>query len=250
MDESVAMARVAAADGIETIVATPHVSYDYPTDPAEIAGRVEEVNAALAAEGVPLTVVGGAEVALSRLLEIDRPLLRKACVGEGTYLLVEPPHSFVSDSLERLVFDLQADGFRPVLAHIERCPGLGSKPERVERLAERGAVCSITASSATGRFGTTVRNITRELLRRGLVHDVASDAHGPRGRAPELSACREAVERDAAVEDVWEWVTSAVPAAVVAGRDVPEAPPARAAAGRGGAAWQRVVRSLRDVRPG
>jgi protein-tyrosine phosphatase len=246
LEESVAMGRIAAEDGIATIVATPHVSDDYPTDPGEILQRVSEVNAAFAQAGVAVDVVGGAEVALGRLLDLDRPALESVCIGDGPYLLVEPPHGFVPDSLERLLFDLQVDGFRPVLAHVERCAGLASKPERIAELAERGMVCSITGASATGRFGTAVRKATRDLLRRGLVHDVASDAHSTRQRTPQLSAARQAVERDAAVEDAWAWLTQSVPAAVVAGFEVPQSPPARPEGG----AWQKVVRAVRDSRPG
>jgi protein-tyrosine phosphatase len=240
LEESMSMARVAAADGIETIVATPHVSYDYPTDPGEVEGRVAELNAALTEAGVALSVVRGAEVAMTTLVELDRPALSSVAIAGGPYLLVEPPHGFVPDLLERLVFDLQVDGFRPVLAHVERCAGLGNKPDRVEQLAERGIVCSITAASATGHFGPHVRGVTRELLRRGLVHDVASDAHSAERRPPEITPARPAVEKDAAIEGAWEWLTHAVPAAIVAGEDLPAVPAERPVSRGPGAIWRRL----------
>src|SRR5690348_6007121 len=83
IEESIAMARVAYEDGIRTIVATPHVSHDYPLDPREIDGRVDEVNAALRAAGVELAVVRGAEVASSGVLDFDRGALDAACIGQG-----------------------------------------------------------------------------------------------------------------------------------------------------------------------
>src|SRR5437763_14141033 len=105
MEESVAMARIAYDDGVRTIVATPHVSHDFPTDPSEIAGRVEEVNAALRAAGVEVQVVGGAEVALTRLAELDRPALEQVGIGPGPSLLAESRYQYRPDSPGRLVFD-------------------------------------------------------------------------------------------------------------------------------------------------
>ena len=156
MEESVAMARIAYDDGVRTIVATPHVSHDFPTDPSEIAGRVEEVNAALRAAGVEVQVVGGAEVALTRLAELDRPAVELACIGSGSYLLVESPYQYMPDSLERLVFDAQVAGFRPVLAHPERSGCFYQRVPRLRALVERGVLTSITAASVAGRYGKQV----------------------------------------------------------------------------------------------
>ena len=55
MQETVALARVAHANGIGTLVATPHVSPVHAdNDAGRIATGVAEVQAALAREGVPV----------------------------------------------------------------------------------------------------------------------------------------------------------------------------------------------------
>jgi protein-tyrosine phosphatase len=59
LDESVAYARAAVAAGTELIVATPHIEV---VDVAELPDRVEEVRAALAAEGIDLSVEVGGEL--------------------------------------------------------------------------------------------------------------------------------------------------------------------------------------------
>ncbi len=73
LEESVAMARSAIADGIRVMAATPHVREDYPTRAAEMERGVGDLRQALAKEGLTLDVRTGGEIALDRLgtLEAD-----------------------------------------------------------------------------------------------------------------------------------------------------------------------------------
>jgi len=91
---------------------------------------------------------------------------------------VEPPFVAVLTGLDTLVEDLQSRGYHVVLAHPERCPALQRDRSMLERLVASGALASVTAGSLAGRFGRTVRRFSLELVRDGLVHNVASDAHG------------------------------------------------------------------------
>src|SRR6202034_4017045 len=59
LETSVAMARIAAEDGITHVVATPHANNVYSFDPDRIAGRIEALRSALAAEAIPLTISSG-----------------------------------------------------------------------------------------------------------------------------------------------------------------------------------------------
>src|SRR4051794_9929309 len=92
--ESLDLARKAVAEGTTKIAATPHIRDDYPYPIRNIRRGVDDVNAALANEGLDLEVVGGAEVALSKIPELDDTTLRTLCLGEGPYLLVETPHTY------------------------------------------------------------------------------------------------------------------------------------------------------------
>src|SRR5439155_8663147 len=150
--ESLAMARVAVEEGIETIVATPHIREDHPFPLELVAERLEELRGALASEAIPLRVLGGGEVAISKASELDDAALRAACLGDGPYLLVETPYTEATDLLENTLFDLQVRGFKPLLAHPERGPSFLSDPDRLRALVERGVLCSLTADSLAGRF--------------------------------------------------------------------------------------------------
>lgn len=234
-----AMARIAVADGVRTMVATPHVREDYRYPLAEIAARNDALNAHLRERGVALEVVAGAEVAVSKLLDLDDSVLATMCLGNGPYVLVESPYLRATDLFEQAVFGLQLRGFRAILAHPERSPSFQRDPERLARLVDRGVLCSVTGSSMAGRFGRTVQRFTRTLFERGLAHDVASDSHDALKRPPGLLAGFRVLDRDLpGLLDQADWFTREVPAAVLAGDKLP-ARPALPGARRGRMPWGR-----------
>ena len=221
LEASVAMARAAVEGGVEAIVATPHVSGHYPNDPKGFAARVAEVQAALDAASVALRVHTGAEVAFSMLGDLDEEGLRAATLGGGSYLLLEPPYTGPAPFLDRMVFDLQLRGYQVVLAHPERIQAFQRDVDVVERLVDQGVLCSVTAMSAAGRFGKGVQKVTGELLRRGLVHNLASDAHDASYRSPGLApVLEEACRHFPGLQEALDWMTVGVPRAILAGETV------------------------------
>ncbi len=225
IDVSLAMARAAVDAGIETMVATPHVNFEYPVDPHDIGPRVGALNIALARSEIALAVLPGAEVALPRLGEMDDEALRAVCLGGGPCVLVESPYVRGASFLEERLFDLQLRGLRPMLAHPERCPIFQDDPGRLARVVERGVLCSINIGSLTGRFGSVVRRFSVRLFRDGLVHNVASDCHDPVRRPPGLRAGFEKAEEELpGISDQADWYARAAPAAILAGEPLPPRP--------------------------
>jgi protein-tyrosine phosphatase len=241
VDFSVAMGRSAVEAGIHVTVATPHVRSDYPTRAAAIHSGVAELNKALTAADVELTVLPGAEVSLGKAAKLDDATLAELCLGSGSYLLVECPYRSVDVDVERILRNLQARGFAPVLAHPERAPIFQRDVTRLARLVNGGVLCSITAASLAGGFGTTVRRFAIELLYDGLVHNVASDAHDHLHRRPDIASGFESVEAHVpGIRGQASWFTVTAPVAIVTGRESlpprPEPPP-RAPMKR----WRRLV---------
>jgi protein-tyrosine phosphatase len=229
LEGSLELARAASAAGIDTLVATPHVSSHYPNDAATIARAREQLVERLGEERIALTVLAGAEIAITHVPEIDAGQLSLMGLGGGPWLLVEPPFALVAPGLERMLVDLRRRGHRIVLAHPERCPVFQRDHGLLESLVEAGMLVSITAGSLTGSFGGDVRRYALELVHRGLVHNVTSDAHDLRKRPPGLSEALAQAE----LGPLAEWLTRAVPEAILAGRDIPERPAQAAPTGRG-----------------
>jgi protein-tyrosine phosphatase len=226
IDASIAMARAAVAGGVEAIVATPHVSGNYRTDPATLAERVAEVQSALDEAGVPLRVHTGAEISHSMLQDVSEEGLRACGLGGGKYLLLEPPYTGPAPFIDRMVYDLQLKGFQILLAHPERIGAFQRKIELLEKLVDQGALCSVTAGSVVGQFGSPVKRFTEELFARGLVHNLASDAHDAVHRSPALRpALDKAVAEMPELEQSLGWLTEEVPRAILAGETVKGTPP-------------------------
>jgi protein-tyrosine phosphatase len=226
MEGSLALARAAVDAGTRTILATPHINDHAEIGPALIAAGIEALRAALDRAAIPLEVLPGGEIAIWRLGDLDDETLRALALGGGPYLLVESPLSPVVGDFEPMVLDLHARGHRVLLAHPERCPAFQRDPARLERLVDAGALAQITAGSMSGGFGSTARRFTVALLREGLVHVVASDAHDHVKRPPGLRAGFPAVERDLpGIGEQAEWLTELVPRAVLDGAPAPVRPP-------------------------
>jgi protein-tyrosine phosphatase len=221
LEAALDLARAAEQAGTTTIVATPHVSWDWPeNDAARIAAAVASINDELRAAGIAVEVLPGAEVAMTRAADLDGDELRALRLGGGPYLLVECPHSPAASGFEGLLAALSHDGHSILLAHPERCPAFLRDRSTLERLVGNGMLTSVTAGSFAGRFGREVRRFAQEMLRDGLVHNVASDAHDLLRRPPGVDG----VLADEGLEEGTDWFTRQVPEAILGGRALPPAP--------------------------
>lgn len=161
------------------------------------------------------------------MTQLDDETLAGLCIGRGPYILAESPYTQAPSLLETVLFDLQVRGFRPMLAHPERSPSFLQDPLRLEALVEGGGIlCSVTAMSIAGGFGNTVRAHAEQMLAAGLVHSVASDAHGAKGRAPGFGQDLDRLGTEfEGAEAIMERLTTVAGTAILEGRDVPAGPP-------------------------
>jgi protein-tyrosine phosphatase len=188
-DEALAMAEMAVADGIATIIATPHQLGGHAKNSGEaIRAAAAEFQRVLTERRIPLKVLPGADV------RIEPDLVRKIRTGEVLtlgdhyrHVLLELPHD-VYLPLERLLDELAVAGLVGILSHPERNRGLFRQPGVLRPLVERGCLLQVTAGSLTGAFGSQVQKFTSSLVEQGLVHFVASDAHDTTRRQPVLRA--------------------------------------------------------------
>jgi protein-tyrosine phosphatase len=224
MAGSLQVARAAVADGIEVVAATPHVREDYPTTAEVMERRLGELRAALDAAGVPLEARPGGEVALERLaLLAHDELERFGLGGNPRYLLLEFPYYGWPLELPTQVFSLTTRAVTPVLAHPERNAEVQTAPERLRPLVEQGALVQLTAASVDGRLGARSHDAALALLELRLAHLLASDAHAPDVRGVGLTNAAAAVGDG----ELARWLTRDVPAAMVAGEQLPERPAGR-----------------------
>lgn len=233
MDEALKMAQMALDDGITTMVATPHgpnsgLTRDYSV--AKVHERLHALQAALEQASLPLEVLPGTE------LYADSDLPRQLHEGEvltynhGHTLLLEFPGASTSTTIEQTIFALQAAGYRVVLAHPERLRVVQRDLDSLLPLIERGVIMQLTADALTGNHGERMQQRAEQMVLRGLVHVLASDAHTSINRPPRMAAARQRVA-ELLDEATAEAMVQQRPAALIHDRPLPPAlrpPPRRA----------------------
>jgi protein-tyrosine phosphatase len=220
LDDSVAMARVAAADGIDVVAATPHIRHDHDVRIHELPTRVAELNEELRAAGVPVEVVTGGEVAETALHGLDSDELRAVSLGEGGWILLEPRPGPLTHSLHKSIERLHGLGFHALIAHPERHLS-DDVADRIARLIEAGALIQATAAHLVRE---PIREGMLALARRGLIHVLASDAHSSHGGRPlRISDGRVALGSIEMLRPHLDWIADDAPAAILRG-EVPEPP--------------------------
>jgi protein-tyrosine phosphatase len=221
------MAWAAVGTGTRVMAATSHINRGFGLRAEELAAARELVVERLAADGIPLEVVQGGEIALSRAADLDEQELRGLTLGDSSWLLLECPLSPSAPSMEPMVRALRSAGFEILLAHPERSPTMMRSPEALERLLAHGALAQVTSSSIAGDFGEPVRRTSFAMLERGHVHVLASDGHHPSLRPPDLqSALGPMRRRYEDADDQFDWMALQAPRALLADEPLPPRPPA------------------------
>lgn len=182
MQTSLAMAEIAAKDGIETIIATPHLA-TVEHQKKRLVKALEKLSGQLKEQTIPITVLFGAEVQAQIALEAAEDF----CLAGSSSLLVEFPHSYLPADSEDLIYNLVTNKITPIIAHPERNGQIAREPWLLAPLIELGAKTQLTAGSITGEQGMTARNCAEYLLQRNQVHYIGTDSHAPGFRRPILS---------------------------------------------------------------
>lgn len=195
-ETSLEMLRIAQKNGIQHIVLTPHhkpmhhnVSPDHNKKYTKALWELAQKN------GIDVKLYSGNEIYYSDET-FDELVSGRICTLAGSdYVLVEFHPTNPYKAIHNAIYQVQAAGFIPVLAHVERYSDMVSHASYVQEMVDMGCYIQVNASSIMGKYGFGISHFTKKLLKNHLVHFVASDAHDTYGRAPQLSECREFVGR-------------------------------------------------------
>jgi protein-tyrosine phosphatase len=223
LSEAVDLCAAAAEEGIEIIVATPHVLRGrWPSfSRRELESRLTELQSRVGP--TPRLLLGSEYFFSHDMADLLREGTTVFPLAAGRYVLLELPANSVPPMFNQPLYRAQLEGWLPILAHPERNTVFQAGPELLEALIEHGLRVQVTATSLTGAFGAQARHAAETFLRRGLVHFIATDAHNKDKRPPRmkeaLAALREIVG-DAAAQAL----TVENPRAVIENRPLPYEP--------------------------
>lgn len=209
--------------GFERLIATPHLPAPLtPSYAASVRSALDDTRPLASALGIALGL--GFEVPLVPDLPARLTSGEPVTLARSKTVLVDLPFVGWPTYVEDVLFDLQAAGFRPLLAHPERYPDVQRDPARAARLAARGVLLQVTTGSLTGLFGRRAQAAAEALLCAGAVHVLATDAHSAGHRFVSVEEGLRHAEALVGPEGVARLVHDN-PAALLADEPLPAPPP-------------------------
>ena len=188
LSTSQAMIDHMAKTGVTDVIATPHYRhhmFSYPSQKIEEAyQRLREYAASV---GVDLSI--GCEYHVDHDIFDHLETSRVHTLADTSHVLTE---YYYSDSLDRILSytqELIMRGWKPIIAHAERCEVFQRKPRMVIEAADAGAGIQVNADSILGLDGRLVKKTSRKFLDLGIVDYIASDAHDMDERAGHMEQC-------------------------------------------------------------
>lgn len=191
-EEMIAMLEAAYADGTRAICLTPHYSPYLFGDTREASQNAFEMLQRYVAQKHPdMRLFLGHELGYhgSCLDALNEGVCR--CLADTRYVLVDFPESVDFFEIKNAMDHLQRSGYVTILAHTERYRSLTGHTKWIEEYVESGGLVQLNASSVSGAWGKTAKKQWIKLIRRGLVHVIASDGHNLTTRPPLMSVCME-----------------------------------------------------------
>ena len=179
---SLDLLRELQALGFTKLIMTPHIMGDF------YKNTPEGIRQALALLRTAAAEAGLGNVALECAAEyyLDEWLGRKLADGtelltfggEHRYLLLETSYLNEPLNLNGTIFDLQAAGYRPVLAHPERYVYLYQRFSELERLRQKqGVLLQLNLNSLAGYYSPAARHVAEKLIDAKMVDFVGTDTH-------------------------------------------------------------------------
>ncbi|GAB3493465.1 capsular polysaccharide biosynthesis protein [Spirosoma knui] len=180
-EEAIECLKQLAAWGIQKVISTPHVSYDwYPNDSATLRAGQVQLQTLADEHHLDLKIEVAAEYLLDELLHERIQQNDVLTFGTARYVLFELGWAAAPMHLLHSVAQLKAKGYTPVLAHPERYPYYWEDLSALSNLREQGCLFQLNWGSLTGLYSGRVQTQARSLLTHGWVDFISSDLHRPR----------------------------------------------------------------------
>lgn len=177
VNESIAIAKEAVANNIQTVFATPHYRPGlYENDGLTVKEAVLDFNTQLRAESIPLHVKSGHEITLHQEMVDDLLSGQLLPLEDTNYVLVEMQAGDTFARIKRLFYSMQLEGYIPIMTHPERLLGSPETDDPLYYFVSHGALAQVSAATVAGKRGRKKQRFALKLLRKNLAHFIASQA--------------------------------------------------------------------------
>jgi protein-tyrosine phosphatase len=151
--------------GYKKIITTPHILWEiYPNTPEKIANGLQEVQQAASNQGIDVHLHAAAEYFIDERFQNE--------------LLVEFSMMNAPLDLMETLFEMQMQGYQPVIAHPERYIYLTRNKEFFTQLKDAGYLFQLNLLSLTGYYGTAIKDLAEYLIKQEYYDLAGTDLHG------------------------------------------------------------------------
>jgi tyrosine-protein phosphatase YwqE len=177
IEDSIRLLQRFAELGFKKVITTPHVMSDfYRNTPDIILSGLNKLKNELAKQNFSITIEAAAEYYLDYELEKKIELKELLTLG-GKYVLFELPFVAAPDNLHKAIFDMQTNGYIPILAHPERYSYWYRSFDTYYELKEKGVLFQLNTISLTGHYSPETKKIAERMIDENLIDFVGSDCH-------------------------------------------------------------------------
>ena len=198
LEMSLAMARLAYETGVDYMIATPHsypgVYENYAGDRLE--AKYHSLKEAIRAQEIPVHLFRGMEIFGT---EDTVSLLNEKklwTLNHTKYILIEFGFHEEPEYVNGILQDCADAGYKPIVAHPARYSFVQDDPQLIFEWVNKGYGIQVNKGSLLGVNGKRCRECAESLLRHGLVHCIASDAHRMGWREPDMDKITRLLEKD------------------------------------------------------
>ena len=177
MEQSIELLTAMSELGYRKVVPTPHTMGDgYKNTPDIILGGLEKLRAEVKRMGLNIEVDAAAEYYLDH--ELEKKVTERTVLTFGDNLLLfELPFLSEPNALAQVVFHMQTQGYKPVLAHPERYSFWHNDFAKYESLKDRGVLFQLNMIALSGAYGPQAKQIAEKLVDAGAYELIGSDCH-------------------------------------------------------------------------
>lgn len=177
MEDTLNMLRKFVDLGYSKVITTPHIMSDfYKNTPEIILNGLAELRNAIKTEGLPIKIEAAAEYYLD--FHFDEEIEKGTVLTFGNnHVLFELSFTQEQPGVKNTVFNLITQGYKPILAHVERYPFYFNAWDKITEYKDRGVLLQLNINSLSGQYGPHVKKMAEQLIEKNLIDVVGSDCH-------------------------------------------------------------------------
>jgi protein-tyrosine phosphatase len=177
MEDSIKELSAISDSGVTDAILTPHyIRNVFENTRDNIQPIFNDLRLKLIEQDIHIRIHLGNEIYLDEKTLEDLEEFELSLAGTN-YILVETGFNGFPPNFLEILFQLVRKGYKPVLAHPERYADIMNNHNMAEDLIYRNIYLQMNAGSFLGYYGNTVQKTAWQLLKRKLVHFLASDTH-------------------------------------------------------------------------